>query len=95
MIALSKCSVALVHRPVPTRYVVHHIQPQVCGGLSVPANQITLCDNCHYTIHRIMYGMRMGTPNAALGNRRQRQIATSGYQLCLAAGTVNKIPNEG
>ena len=83
------------HHPAATRYVVHHIQPQTAGGLSVPANQVTLCDNCHYTVHMLMWHLAQKTPPSAKGTRAQRKLAQQGYDACVLAGTVHKIPNEG
>ncbi len=38
----SECQVAKwTHRPVATRYVKHHIQPQTAGGKTVPENLAT------------------------------------------------------
>lgn len=42
------------HRPVPLRFVWHHIQPQEAGGQTVQQNLVQLCDSCHYSIHRII-----------------------------------------
>lgn len=92
----SECAAARwTHHPVATRYVVHHLQPQVCGGLSVPENEITVCDNCHMTIHMLLYALAKGVPPRAKGTRRQRALAQQGYDACVLAGTVHKIPNEG
>lgn len=92
----SECAVARwVHHPAATRYVSHHIQPQVCGGLSVKANLAVLCDNCHYTVHLLLYALAKGVPPAAKGTRAQRKLAQQGYDACVLAGTVHKVPNEG
>jgi len=82
------------HRPAVLRHVWHHIQPKEAGGLTEQANLAQVCDSCHYTIHRLMWYMAHGTalPKA---HRNQLKIAQQGYDLCVAAGTVNKIPNEG
>ncbi len=94
--SLKKCQAApWLHRPAASRFVVHHIQPQVAGGKSVPENQIVLCDNCHYTIHNLMYSMATGIPPKIKGTREQRKIAEQGYNACVISGTVHKIPNEG
>jgi hypothetical protein len=84
-----------IHHPVATRYIVHHIQPQVAGGESVPANQTVLCDNCHYTVHMLLWAMAKGIPPRAKGTRAQRKLARAGYDACVLAGTTHKIPNEG
>jgi hypothetical protein len=84
-----------VHHPAATRYVSHHIQPQVTGGLSVAANLATLCDNCHYTVHMLLWHLAQNTPPPAKGTRAQRKLARQGYDACVLAGSVHKIPNEG
>lgn len=104
----TKCALAYGagHRPREGRRVAHHIQPQTCGGPTVAANLIVICDNCHYEIHALMSWLKRAcaggaatlTPRLALkglGTRRQRKIALAGYAACVAAGTVDKIPNEG
>jgi hypothetical protein len=92
----SECAVARwVHHPAATRYVTHHIQPQVTGGLSVPANQAVLCDNCHYTVHMLLWHLAQKIDPPAKGTRAQRALAQRGYDACVLAGTVHKIPNEG
>ncbi len=102
------CSVSPVsaHVPVPVRFVWHHILPQEAGGQTAISNLVQLCDNCHYSIHRLMYYMRLKfegkvltADQAALLAKPPRQkqlaLATQGYNGALAAGTVSKIPNEG
>lgn len=102
------CSVSppTAHVPVPVRFVWHHIMPLETGGQTVASNLVQICDNCHYTIHRLMWYMRLQylgialTPDqAALLKKPPRQkqlaLATQGYEGALAAGTVAKIPNEG
>lgn len=88
------CVITNAHRPVPLRFVVHHIMPQEAGGQTVPANLVQLCDSCHYTIYRLMWYMAHGTPLPKV-MKAQLAIATTGYNECVAAGTVNLIPNEG
>ena len=94
------------HRPIPLRFVRHHLQPEGAGGATDDVNLIEVCDNCHYSIHRILYAMAcqyLGKPltdaqKGYLTNPpRQSQLAYAqkGFDLCVAAGTVDKIPNEG
>jgi hypothetical protein len=90
----TSCSMSRAHRPVPLRYVWHHIKPQVCGGLTEPANVISLCDSCHYTIHALMWAAKSTGLVPHLGNKAQRKVAEVGYDRCVAAGTVDKIPHE-
>jgi len=92
----SECAAARwIHHPPATRYIVHHIQPQTAGGKSVPDNQTTLCDNCHYTVHMLLWSLARKIPPTAKGTRAQRKLAQQGYDACVLAGTVLKIPNEG
>jgi hypothetical protein len=83
------------HRPVPLRFVWHHVQPHEAGGQTIPANLIQLCDSCHYSIHRLMWNLARSLPQPAAPNRKQLALATLGYVACVAAGTVAQIPNEG
>lgn len=93
----SVCAVSKSHRPAPMRYVWHHIQPQTCGGLTIPSNLVALCDNCHYAVHVLLHQLKInGKVTPAPTNSRKRVVlASQGYLLCVAAGTVDKIPNEG
>ena len=90
------CSVAPAgtHRPVPVRFVWHHIQPHEAGGATDAANLVQLCDNCHYTIHRLLWNMAKGLPQPPC-RAAQLAYAQRGYDACVAAGTVARIPNEG
>lgn len=86
------------HRPVPVRFVWHHVLPQVCGGKTVAENLAELCDNCHFTVHAIMYFMARNAgqlPQTVRGTRGQRHLAIRGYNMAVLSGTVSKIPNEG
>jgi len=89
------CAVSRFHRPVATRFVLHHICPQVCGGQTTTENTVGLCDSCHYTVHMLLYALARGVPPRAKGTRAQRKLAQQGYDACVLAGTVHKIPNEG
>lgn len=89
-----------VHEPRPERFVTHHVLPQVCGGQTTPDNLVRCCDDCHYDVHALMYALKRanGDPEAAWqgeGPRGAREYALRGYQAAVAAGTVDKIPNEG
>jgi len=83
------------HRPTPLRFVWHHIQPQEAGGATVTENLVSLCDSCHYSIHRILWTLKQGTPLPKHLNSTQVGYAQAGYSRCVAAGTVAQIPNEG
>ena len=39
----------------PVRFIWHHILPQACGGKSERANLAELCDNCHMSIHAVLW----------------------------------------
>ncbi len=87
--------------PAPMRYVWHHVLPQrlpqTCGGLTVAANLVELCDNCHFGVHALLYQMKINgvvTPSP-INNKARVALAARGYQAAVAAGTVDKIPNEG
>jgi hypothetical protein len=90
------CTAYGVHRPVPLRFVWHHVLPQVCGGLTVADNLAQVCDSCHYSIHILMWHIGQGTPVAQLPGRTRGQLtlALRGYQAAVANGTVDKIPKE-
>jgi hypothetical protein len=92
----STCSAYGVHRPVPLRFVWHHVLPQVCGGLTVTANLSQVCDSCHYSIHILMWHIAQGSTVAELPahTRNQLALALRGYQQALANGTAFKIPKE-
>jgi hypothetical protein len=77
------------------RFVWHHVLPQACGGKTEAANLASVCDNCHYSVHILMwYLANGGIPAAVKGTRAQRALADSGYQQAAAAGTAGKIPKE-
>jgi hypothetical protein len=76
------------------RFVWHHILPQVCGGKTEILNLASLCDNCHYAVHAILWALANGhsiPPNADDG---QVRLARQGYEAAIAAGTQGKIPKE-
>jgi hypothetical protein len=83
------------HRPVPLRFVWHHVQPKEAGGLTVAVNLVQVCDGCHYSVHRIMWHLARSLPPPAPLNRAQNGLARHGFDACVAAGTVARIPNEG
>lgn len=93
------CAITKFHTPPPIRYVWHHILPQACGGKTKPDNLVSVCDNCHYAIHALLHDLKMHdgkfTIASTLRNRKRAGIALDGYRQAQAAGTVNKIPNEG
>ena len=88
------CIVTTAHAPISLRYVWHHVQPLEAGGPNTPANQVALCDSCHYSIHHLMWQMAKGLP-LSKARKTQVAIAKTGYDACVAAGTVGQIPNEG
>lgn len=91
------CSIAASHTPAPLRFVWHHILPKGCGGASTSANLLSVCDNCHYAIHALMYQLKVSgkiTPDRKNGKLRMK-YAQQGYDEAVARGTVSNIPNEG
>jgi hypothetical protein len=91
----AQCDATQRHVPTPVRFVWHHIQPQEAGGATVQANLIQVCDNCHYSIHRLMFNIANGLDLGLVPRQSILSVARIGYTRCQAAGTVDKIPNEG
>jgi hypothetical protein len=102
----TKCVASGTHIPRPLRFVWHHVQPHEAGGPTEAANLVELCDTCHYSIHRILWVMRlMGLGQVPTAEQHdeytypprmaQKALAERGYEACVAAGTVAQIPNEG
>ncbi len=89
------CVASASHSPEPLRYVWHHVQPKEAGGATIPENLASVCDSCHYTIHRLMWNLAQGLSIGTVPRKTQLALAQQGYNKCLAAGTVAKIPNEG
>jgi len=77
----------------PSRFVWHHVLPQVCGGLTEPANLVSLCDNCHYAAHYWLYQLACGGTLPRFKTAVMR-FALQGYERAVAAGTAGKIPRE-
>ena len=96
MMRATGCEIGF-HRPKPLRFVEHHVLPQVCGGKTEPANLAGLCDSCHYTVHALLYQLKLNgsTYKLSQGTRKQRALAYRGYTAAVAAGTVDRIPDEG
>jgi hypothetical protein len=94
-VTASRCLASASHSPVPLRFVWHHVQPHEAGGLTVPENLVELCDSCHYSIHRLLWHLAKGLPAGLVPRQAQLALATRGYDACVAAGTVARIPNEG
>lgn len=101
----TQCTLSVYHRPKVTRYINHHIQPQAAGGYTVPDNIAQLCDNCHMTVHAVMWELHMmlGGQMAStatlgsvpIGSKRQKELGRQGYNKCVLAGTSHLIPKEG
>jgi len=93
------CQLYNLHRPVPLRFIWHHILPQTCGGTSTSANLSQLCDSCHYAVHAMLYDLKVhgGTLQAfsKFAKSPRAVLAQQGYTAAVAAGTVDKIPQEG
>ena len=100
------CEASGTHSPAPFRHVWHHVQPHDAGGSTTGVNLVQVCDSCHYTIHRILWVMRLialqlPTTDAQRAiitrppRRAQLILAGKGYEACRLAGTIAQIPNEG
>lgn len=93
------CQCADYHTPVPLRFVWHHILPKVCGGRSVKANLLSCCDSCHYAIHLMMGDLKHHNGDLVVYKRfsgtNRARWAYEGYRLAVAAGVVDKIPDQG
>ena len=89
------CQASASHSPVPLRFVWHHVQPHECGGPTILANLVQLCDTCHYSVHRLLYHLAKGVDVGPVPRRAQLELARQGYAACVRAGTVGQIPNEG
>lgn len=91
------------HTPAPHRFVWHHLEPEVCGGATDTVNCVQVCDNCHYTIHALLYALKQSGGDTAVWRRGRtwaaptglRGYAQRGWELCVASGTTAHIPNEG
>lgn len=89
------CELAKSHRPAPLRFVWHHVLPETCGGLTQLANLASVCDNCHYAVHVLMWQLAHGgLGDHPAGSKAQRALAQRGYDQAAAAGTAGKIPKE-
>jgi hypothetical protein len=71
------------------------VQPHEAGGPTTPANLVQLCDNCHYSVHRLLHQMAAGLPVQRAPRLAILDLAQKGYEACKAAGTLAKVPNEG
>lgn len=93
-----ECSIQGRHYPKPLRFVQHHILPKACGGGDDLTNLVTLCDSCHYSVHALLWHLKTDGGLSGLHprtNRYQLVVAMQGYERALAAGTKDRIPNEG
>lgn len=92
------CECVAHHRPTPARYVWHHVLPRTCGGPTTAANLVQLCDSAHYAIHVLLYELRLGggvlPPGYGHRNSFHLDIARTGYERAVVAGTVDRIPKE-
>jgi HNH endonuclease len=83
------------HKPTPMRFVWHHILPLICGGNTVAANLVQLCDSCHITTHWLLHRLKLGLPMGVHGTAATRTLAATGYGYATLLGTVHLIPFEG
>jgi len=91
----TQCVGSGTHTPMPLRYVWHHVQPHEAGGPTDATNLVELCDTCHYSIHRLLWHLARQLDLGPVPRRAQLTLARAGLAKCVAAGTVDKIPNEG
>ena len=95
----TNCQLYKLHRPAPLRFIWHHILPQTCGGQSVQDNLSQLCDSCHYAVHAMLYDLKVHQGAFISFSKYQKTpravLAYQGYEAAVAAGTVDKIPQEG
>jgi hypothetical protein len=93
------CEASKSHAPKPLRFVWHHVLPRTCGGQTIADNLASVCDNCHYGIHAILFELSQNNGRAPsyqhLTGSGRYAIALRGYEAAVAAGTVVQIPNEG
>lgn len=87
------CQLAAYHRPVPLRFVWHHVLPEACGGATMAGNLASVCDSCHYSVHILMWQLANGGLTSK-GTRTQVALAKSGYDQAVALGVAGKIPKE-
>jgi hypothetical protein len=89
------CELYKAHRPIPLRFVWHHVLPETCGGLTQTGNLASLCDSCHYSVHILLYQLAHPDPaHVVKGTKTQQALAQKGYDQAVAAGTADKIPKE-
>ena len=85
-----KCDVHITHRPVPLRFVQHHIQPQGMGGPDSPNNLVAVCDTGHFNIHRLMAALIRGEKIEGVGAVSERRLAHRGFNEWDLAGRPGK-----
>ena len=88
-----ECVITPNHYPIPGRFVFHHVLPKVCGGKTEAANLVQVCDNCHYTIHRIMWALAHNLTVVRV-NRKQMALARRGITEATLLGTLDLMPDE-
>lgn len=95
----TECVISPAHNPQPLRFVWHHILPEACGGRATRDNLLSVCDGCHYAIHALLWDLKQHdgvfTVDSSIRNRNRAGYAMRGWELAVAAGTTDRIPNEG
>jgi hypothetical protein len=89
-----RCEITGYHRPVPLRFVWHHVFPAALGGLTEPGNLVQLCDGCHHNVHVLMWQLANGGCTVIHPNRHQFQLAARGYQAAVDAGAEHLISRD-
>lgn len=91
-----RCTNWIEHHPTPARIIWHHTVPLSCGGLTNLENCVGVCDNCHISLHRILWelGQTEGEMHRSsfLGDLWLRQTSFKAFWQIEAAGRIADIP---
>lgn len=94
----STCVLYGSHNPVPLRFVWHHILPQSCGGKTTRSNLVSVCDNCHYGIHELLWDLKLNggmfVQYQNFANTPRAKYAIQGYTAALAMDRIGDIPKQ-